>query len=268
MPTASVNESVIYYEVHGAGEPLLLIAGFACDHTIWSLVIPKLAARYRVVAFDNRGLGQSPGPDVRPSIRLMAEDAAGLIDALGIGPVHVAGHSMGGMIAQELALTCPDRVRSLLLLSTCAKTDARAKMINQSWGQLASRLDAETLSQIILPWIHTRAFFETPGAVEQLIEHFLSYPYPPSPQALHGQSMAICGFDVWNRLGEIDCPTLVLTGREDLLFPPEVTEQLAKGIRGAEPVVIDGTGHGLLVESPDTVANAMLDFLSRHHSQA
>jgi pimeloyl-ACP methyl ester carboxylesterase len=171
---------------------------------------------------------------------------------------------MGGMIAQELALAHPDRVRSVLLLSTCAKADARAKMISESWGQLASRIDAATLSRIILPWIHTRAFFETPGAVEQLIEHFLSYPYPPSPQALHGQSVAICGFDVSNYLRDIDCPTLVLTGREDLLFPPEFSEHLVQGIRGAELVVIDGTGHGLLVESSDKVTNAMLDFLSRH----
>jgi 3-oxoadipate enol-lactonase len=264
MPKVLVNGSEMYYEVHGAGEPLLLIAGFACDHTIWSLVIPALAQRYRVVAFDNRGLGQSSGPDVRPSIRLMADDAAGLIDALGIGPVHVAGHSMGGMIAQELALAHPDRTRSLLLLSSCARTDARAKMINESWGQLASVLDAATLSRIILPWIHTRAFFETPGAVEQLIEHFLSYPYPPSPQALHGQSAAICGFDVSTRLREVDCPTLVLTGREDFLFPPVFSEQLAQGIRGSQLVVLEGTGHGLLVESPDKVANAMLDFLSQH----
>jgi 3-oxoadipate enol-lactonase len=263
MPTASLNGTEIYYEVHGSGEPLLLIAGFACDHTIWSLVIPKLAGRYRVIAFDNRGLGQSPGPDVRPSIRLMAEDAAGLIDVLGLGPVHIAGHSMGAMIAQELALPHPERVRSLLLLSTCSRTDARGKMIIESWGQLPSLIDTVALSHIILPWIHTRAFFETPGAVEQLINQFLSYPFPPSPQALHGQSLAISSFDVSSRLSKLACPTLVLTGQEDILFPVEFSEQLVRGIRGAQLTVLEGTGHGLLIESPDKVANAMLEFLSQ-----
>ncbi len=263
MPTASVNGTEIYYEIHGAGESLLLVAGFACDHTVWSLVIPALAAHYRVIAFDNRGLGQSPGPDVRASIRLMADDAAGLIDVIGLGPVHVAGHSMGGMITQELALAHPERVRSLLLLSTCARTDARGRMIIESWGQLPSIIDAATLSRIILPWIHTRAFFETPGAVEQLIAQFLSYPFPPSPQALRGQSLAISSFDASSRLNVLACPTLVLTGQEDILFPAEFSEQLVRGIRGAQLTVLEGTGHGLLIESPDKVANAMLDFLSQ-----
>jgi pimeloyl-ACP methyl ester carboxylesterase len=267
MPTASVNGTDIYYEIHGDGEPLLLIAGFACDHTIWSLVIPKLAANYRVIAFDNRGLGQSPGPGVRASIRLMAEDAAGLIDVLGLGPTHVAGHSMGGMIAQELALAHPEQIRGLLLLSTCARMDARGTMITESWGQLASLVDAATLSRIILPWIHTRAFFDTPGAVEQLINQFLSYPYAPSPQALRGQTLAISSFDALNRLSELNCPTLVLTGQEDLLYPIEVSEQLVRVIRGAQLAVVEGTGHGLLVESPDKVAHAMLSFLKQQRSQ-
>jgi 3-oxoadipate enol-lactonase len=263
MSTVSVNGTEIYYETHGAGEPLLLIAGFACDHTIWSLVIPALAAHYRVIAFDNRGLGQSPGPDVRASIRLMADDAAGLVAAMGLGPVHVAGHSMGGMIAQELALAHPERVRSMLLFSTCAGMDARGRMIIESWGQLPSLIDAATLSRVILPWIHTRTFFATPGAVEQLIEQFLSYPFPPSPQALYGQSRAISSFDASSRLSTLSCPTLVLTGQEDILFPIEFSEQIVRGIRGAELAVLEGTGHGLLIESPDKVAKAMLDFLSR-----
>jgi pimeloyl-ACP methyl ester carboxylesterase len=267
MPKVLVNGSEIYYEAHGAGEPLLLIAGFACDHTIWSLVIPSLAQHYRVIAFDNRGVGQSPGSAVRESIRLMADDAAGLLDVLGIGPAHVAGHSMGGMIAQELALAHPDQVRSLLLLSSCAQMDARGKMIIESWGQLASMLDAATLSRLILPWIHTRAFFETPGAVEQLIEQFLAYPYPPSPQALRGQSLAISSFDVSKRLHEIDCPTVVLTGEQDILFPVEFSEQLVQGIRGAQLVVLESAGHGLLMESPEPVANAMQD-LSQDNSGA
>jgi pimeloyl-ACP methyl ester carboxylesterase len=266
MPKVLVNGSEIYYEVYGAGEPLLLIAGFACDHTIWSLVIPVLARHYRVIAFDNRGLGQSSGPDVRASIRLMADDAAVLLNAIGIGPAHVAGHSMGGMIAQELALAHPDRVRNLLLLSSCVQMDARGKMIIESWGQLASLVDAATLSRLILPWIHTRAFFETPGAVEQLIDQFLSYPYPPTLQALHGQSLAISSFDVLKRLREIDCPTLVLTGRQDILFPVEFSEQLARGIRGAQLVALEETGHGLLIESPEPVAAAMVDFLMQQKS--
>ena len=111
MSKIQANGIDVYYEVHGAGDPLLLIAGFACDHTIWSLAVPALAAKYRVVVFDNRGVGQSSGTDIVANIRQMAEDAAGLLDAIGLGPVHVAGHSMGGLIAQELALAHPEQVQ-------------------------------------------------------------------------------------------------------------------------------------------------------------
>src|SRR5262245_57316151 len=103
MPRLQAHGIEIFYDVHGAGEPLLLIAGFACDHTIWSAVCPLLASRYRVIVFDNRGVGQTSAPEAAMTIPQMAEDAAGLLDGLGLGRVHVAGHSMGGMIAQELA---------------------------------------------------------------------------------------------------------------------------------------------------------------------
>src|SRR5215468_1539539 len=114
MPTVRVNDIDLYYQVAGAGETLVLIAGFACDHTIWELMLPALTPHYRVVTFDNRGAGQTSAPHAPYSVRQMADDTAGLLDGLGRGPVHVAGHSMGGMIAQELALNYPDRVRSLM----------------------------------------------------------------------------------------------------------------------------------------------------------
>src|SRR5215475_886938 len=102
----------MFYRVKGDGEPLLLIAGFACDHTYWSSLVPALAARYRVVVFDNRGVGRSPELHASVTIRELAEDAAQLLDTLGLDRVHVAGHSMGGMIAQELVLAHPERVAS------------------------------------------------------------------------------------------------------------------------------------------------------------
>src|SRR5262245_22618692 len=130
MPKVPANGIDVYYEAHGAGDPLLLVAGFGCDHTIWSGLVPALAARHRVILFDNRGTGQTSGAVT--GVRQMADDAAGLLDALGPGPAHVAGHSMGGMIAQELALAHPGRVRSLALLSSCARLDDRGRAIIES----------------------------------------------------------------------------------------------------------------------------------------
>jgi 3-oxoadipate enol-lactonase len=261
MPKVSVNGIELYYEVQGAGDPLLLIAGFACDHTIWSLVAPGLAAHFRVIAFDNRSAGQSASLEASISIRQMAEDAAGLLDAIEVGQVHIAGHSMGGMIAQELAMAHPDKVRSLLLISSCAQVDARGRAIIEFWGTLPRLVDAETMGRILLPWLHTNALFAKPGAVEQLVDQFLSYPFPPSAQTIYDQSLAISRFSSSGRLSELNCPTLVVVGEEDILFPVEFSRQLVRGIRHAELVVLEKTGHGLLIESPEAVARAMLDFL-------
>jgi pimeloyl-ACP methyl ester carboxylesterase len=263
MPKVRANGIDIFYEAQGTGEPLLLIAGFACDHTTWSKVVPTLATHYRVIVFDNRGMGQSSAPNTAASIRQMAADVSGLLGAIGVRSAHVAGHSMGGQIAQELALAHPEQVRSLLLLSACACVDARGKAVIESWGELPRLVDAATATRLILPWLYTNAFYAKHGAVEEVIEQILANPFPPSLEAMYHQSRAISACDTSDRLGGLDCPTLVVVGSEDALLPVAFSERLVRGIRGAELVVLENTGHGLLIETPDPVANAMLAFLSR-----
>jgi pimeloyl-ACP methyl ester carboxylesterase len=171
---------------------------------------------------------------------------------------------MGGMIAQELALAHPERVRSLALVSSAARLDERGRAIIEAWGDLPRQLDAVTATRLILPWLYTSAFYARPGAVEQVIAQVVANPYPPSAAGIHHQSRAVSAFDASDRVGAICCPTLVLTGREDILLPVSYAEELARGVRGAELLVLQGTGHGLLIESPAAVAAAVLDFLARH----
>jgi pimeloyl-ACP methyl ester carboxylesterase len=242
---------------------LLLIAGFACDHTMWSDVVGALAGHYRVIVFDNWGVGRSTSPEGPYTIRMMAGDAAALLDEIGVGQVHVAGYSMGGQIAQELALARPGQVRSLMMLSCCARCDERNKAIIQTWGELPGVVEPRLMARLLLPWLYTNAFFTKPGAVEQLLTLLLGNPYPPTPEGIYHQSRAVGDFDTTSRLGEIGCPTLVLVGKEDALLPVPFSEQLARCIPGAELVVLEKTGHGLLVESPEGVAEAMLAFLAR-----
>src|SRR5947209_4904814 len=137
MPKARVNGIDLFYDVRGAGAPLLLLAGFSCDHTHWSPVAARLAAEYRVIRLDNRGVGRSSAPDGPYTTRQMADDAAGLLDHLGLAPVHLAGHSMGGQIAQELALARPGLVRSLMLLASYLRPTGRLRLLLESWGDLA-----------------------------------------------------------------------------------------------------------------------------------
>lgn len=268
MPTIRANGIQLHYEAQGVGEPLLLIAGFACDHSIWSLVEPSLASNYRVISFDNRGMGQSSAPDDRYTIRQMTEDAVALLDEIRGGQVHVAGHSMGGQIALELALAYPDKVRSLLLLSSAARCDERGKSLIETFGDLPRLVDPPTIARLIMPWLYTNAFYARPGAVEHLQKMLLECTFLPTPQGMYHQSRAISAYDASARLGAIRCPTLILTGSEDLLFPSKFSEQLAHGIPTAECVVLEKTGHGLLIESPDAVAKAMLAFLLRQSAHA
>ena len=264
MPKVQANGIEIFYEEEGAGEPLLLIAGFACDHTNWSMIIPLLASQYRLIVFDNRGVGQTSAPNTPYSIRQMAEDAAGLLDAIGLSGVHVAGHSMGGQIAQELALAHPERVRTLMLLSSCARIDERGKAVIESWGELPRLVDAVTGLRLSFPWIYTSHFYATPGAIERVIEEVFSNPFPPTPAGIYLQSRAITSFDTTTRLDQIKCPTLVVVGNEDILSGLPFSEQLARGIRGSQLSVLEKCAHGLPTESPEATAAAMLDFLSRN----
>ncbi|HEY5954036.1 MAG TPA: alpha/beta hydrolase, partial [Terrimicrobiaceae bacterium] len=210
MAKVQTNGIEIFYEENGAGEPLLLIAGFACDHANWSKVVPLLASRNRLITFDNRGVGQSSSPDVPYSIHEMAEDALGLLDSLGLSSVYVAGHSMGGQIAVELALNHPERVKSLMLLASCARVDRRGKAIIESWGDLPRLVDPVTAIQLSLPWIYTSRFYETPGAIDTVIQEMLTNPFAPGLAGIFRQSRAITSYNAVALLGEIACPTLVV----------------------------------------------------------
>jgi 3-oxoadipate enol-lactonase len=262
MPKIRANGIELFYEESGAGEPLLLIAGFACDHTNWRKLVPLLASSYRLITFDNRGVGQSTSPATPYTIDQMAEDTIGLLDAIDLTSVHIAGHSMGGQIALELALACPGRVKSLILLSSCAKMDERGRTVIELWGDFPKLLDPATAIRLSLPWIYTARFYATPGAIDEVIKEILANPFPPSASGIYQQSRAITSYDASARLREIKCPTLVIVGDEDILGGLSLSADLAHHIPGGQLVVLKQAAHGLLTESPEVTAASMMDFLS------
>jgi 3-oxoadipate enol-lactonase len=262
MPKVRVNGIDLFYDIKGKGEPLLLIAGFLCDHTYWSLLMPSLVNHYQVIRLDNRGIARSVTPGDRYSILEMASDAAALLEYLGFDQAHVVGHSMGGQIAQELALAYPEKVQSLILLSSLAKGDPLFNSVIASWGDLAHTLETKMYQQVILPWIFTDTFYSTPGMIEMILDLSLYNPFPPSPQRIYHQSRAIIAADTKDRLKHIHCPTLVVVGKQDILTPLKYAKELAQGIPKAELIILDAGGHGFLIESPESVASAILQFLS------
>ncbi|ARV63061.1 alpha/beta hydrolase [Nostocales cyanobacterium HT-58-2] len=263
MPKVKANEIELFYDIQGKGEPLLLIAGFMCNHTYWSLLLPSLIEQYQVIRLDNRGIGQSSAPNSPYTIEQMASDAAVLLEHLEFNRVHVAGHSMGGQIAQQLLLAHPEKVHSLMLLSSWAKGDGLFNTVIETWGDMPKTLDLELYEKVVLPWIFTDAFYSIPGAIEQIINVAVNYPFPPTTHGLYHQSRAILNSDTRDFLRNIHCPTLILVGKQDILAPVKFSQQLAHEIPHSEFVVLECGGHGFLIESPDAVAQVMVNFLAK-----
>jgi len=163
MPRARVGELELFYDTDGAGEPVLLLMGLGGEHHAWDLMRPELARRHRLVLLDNRDAGASDEARGAYGLDDMATDVLGVMDALGIDRFHVVGASMGGAIAQRLALQAPTRVATLVLCSTWGRTDPILATILESWRLMAERLSPEALLRAQTPWAFTYRFFQHPS---------------------------------------------------------------------------------------------------------
>jgi pimeloyl-ACP methyl ester carboxylesterase len=254
----------LYVEEHGSGEPLVLVTGLGYAVWCWERQLPAFAARRRVVTLDNRGAGRSPKPPGPYSIEGMADDVAAVLDRLGIESAPVLGHSMGGYIAQELALRHPSRARSLVLVGT------------GPGGPRNLPVPEETLSQWLAnaylpPAEYARATMFLSFAPGWTDEHPFEYDHyltarlehPTPPEAWRAQFEAA---NAWIRaarpIEQISVPTLVVHGDADRVVPVENGRELARRIPGAELRELPGRGHVLILEEPDEFNRLVLDFLS------
>jgi len=268
MPIVKVGDINMYYESHGEGEALVLITGYAANSGQWFRQIPSLSQKYRVVAFDNRGTGQSDKPDLPYTMEMMAGDVAGLLDALGIDAAHICGHSMGGMIAQNFALRYPERVISLVLGATsCGGAHAIApdeKTLALLFDpERRLRLTPEEAVRESLPLIYSREFIESnPDIIDQFIAKVVEYITPL--HVYRRQAEAVMGHDTYDRLPQIKAPTLVICGTADRLSPIENSRLLASRIPNAQLAILENMGHGFFIEAAEEVNKAILSFLERH----
>jgi 3-oxoadipate enol-lactonase len=265
MPKINVRGVDLFYEESGQGQPLVFIAGLANDHACWAQSqVPALAAAgYRCVFFDNRDVGQSDaGPDAAYSIMDMATDTVGLIDALCLGACHVVGWSMGGMIAQELAINHPGRVRSLTLYATDAGQDPFARAWLNAMVLIRSKCTVDELVVAACPYFFGRRFFGYPGAVDAFVAMVAAYPYPQSPDAFSRQAHAIMTHATASRLADIRVPTHILVGEEDIIHPVRSSRFLAEHIPGAQLSILPGVAHFAAWEDTPAFNAAVLQFLS------
>jgi 3-oxoadipate enol-lactonase len=258
-PLQATNGGVrIAYEVRGSGDPLLLMHGLGYGRWGWEPVLDAFADEFRVLFYDNRGIGESDVPPGPYTARQLAEDAVAVLDADGIERADVVGTSLGGMAAQELAIGFPERVHRLVLACTTPGGLASHPMPQQTVDLM---LSAPTLP----PETALRRFVENalaPGAPVELVERILALRLanPFDPKGWHAQAAAGAGFDALERLSRIQAPTLVVTGTEDVVVDPRNSELLAGGIPAARLERVSG-GHLFFWEDPMQFVTLVKEFL-------
>jgi len=245
------NGLEIYVEQVGHGPDVLLIGGLGDTVESWQFQLDGLADRYRLTAFDNRGAGRTAMPDGPVSVEAMADDAAGVLRALDIGPAHVAGFSGGSIIAQELAIRHPELVRSLVLQSTWSVPDP----YHRAWGRFVRWLaevapsERAFLEAFYLDIYTARAHNE--GVVDQFIDEVLAFPHKQSTEDMQTFLDAFMVHDTTSRLPGVSAPTLVLAGGRDSTSRPELGQQVAELIPGARFEVQAEESHQPFQEVPE-----------------
>ncbi|MBU2551146.1 MAG: alpha/beta hydrolase [Proteobacteria bacterium] len=263
MPKIQANGIEMYYEVHGRGRPLVFIMGLRRNAEWWYRQIPDLSAAFQVVVFDNRGAGRTDKPAMDYSIPLFADDTAALLDGLGLDCCHVLGVSMGGYIAQELALRHPERVESLVLGCSSPGGELAVPMSPERREKFTA-IEGLTPEQILrkdMDIYFSEAFVrDHPDRIEEFIRISMRH-YQPA-EAFVRQFEACLKHDTADRLGRIAAPTLIVHGDDDSLVPPVNSDILARLIPGSEKVLIPGGRHAFFMEFDEMFNRKVIDFIN------
>jgi pimeloyl-ACP methyl ester carboxylesterase len=262
MPVARINDLNIRYEIQGLGEPLLLIMGYRGSGYMWGdELLAPLSRYFQVITFDNRGTGGSDKPNSVYTLPMMAGDAAGLLRHLGISRAHVFGVSMGGMIAQELALHYPRQIDRLILGCTnCGGPHAvLAPMHVLETLLVPPDMPREEAIRRQWPVMFSPDFVKhNPDVLDRLTARSLEHP-TPLYSAIR-QAMAVQRFNTYGRLGQIVAPTLVVAGSADQIVPYENSFLLAHRIHRATLEILPGAGHAFFWEQPSEVVELLSEF--------
>ncbi|MFN2189989.1 MAG: alpha/beta fold hydrolase [Candidatus Promineifilaceae bacterium] len=268
MPVAASNGIELYYETHGSGEPLVLISGLGYDLWIWHQMVPGLAENFQVITFDNRGCGKSDKPPGAYSADMLAEDTAGLIRALGFEKAHVYGHSMGGLVAQALAINQPEIIDKLIVSSVSFGGPNEVPITAEAMAILSDpNLDpVERLRQGILVAMAPGYGERNPEFVQEWMNYRLQNPIMPEQyQSQYAVGLALKMASVEDsfqlKLKNVQIPTLVLFGEYDSVVPPANAELLAKELPNSTIEILPDSGHIYMFEVPELAVEAATNFL-------
>ncbi|NOX61403.1 MAG: alpha/beta fold hydrolase [Chloroflexi bacterium] len=267
MPKITANAIQIEYDLSGRGPFLALIAGLGYDRWMWHKMLPGLAGHFRVLTFDNRGVGGTDKPPGPYSAQMLAADAVALMDALGVEHAHIMGHSMGGFVAQALALDYPDRVDKLILAATNFGGPRHIPITPEAMAVLADT----TSPPLERLWrgveISCRPGFadEHPEIVEEWLRYRAEHPIDPAAyQAQMAVGLSLLSEEACfeHRLKNVQAETLILFGEEDRVTPPGNAALLAQAIPNSRVVILPNAGHFFPFDAADEAVNAVIEFLS------
>jgi len=262
MANVAVNGVDLYYEITGEGIPILLIAGLASDSQSWQPVVKDLSRHHRVITFDNRGAGRTKPQNSEAGIQHIADDCIALVRHLGLSSVNLLGHSMGGFVALDCAVRYPEYISKLILAGTSAFNSRRNNALFHDWVSYAeSGMNPEQWFRNIFYWIFTRRFFEDTEVLNNAVRFAVEYPCLQSAVAFRNQVNAIQEFNCADDLPGITSKTMILCGKEDLLFSPEESFRVLNAIPGALFTVVEHAAHSIHTERPGEFVNTVLDFL-------
>jgi len=264
MPVADRGDTQIRWEERGAGDPLLLVMGLGWPRQMWARHLPALTERFRVITFDNRGVGQTVTTSSRWTLSDMADDALAVLDAVGVSRAHVYGASMGGGIAQVMTIEHPERVGALILGCTATRAAKRRLPV---WPVLRRVLPALPAGRQARTVALARALVYGPATDQALIAEdvrLLDSLNRPA-DGIRAQRRAVLSYPgSQEHLGSVRSPTLIIHGSDDRLVPLRYGEELARLIPGADLVVLPGAGHMYITDATEAANAAVLSFLAAH----
>jgi pimeloyl-ACP methyl ester carboxylesterase len=264
VPHAEVNGQRLYYEVHGEGDPLVIVMGLSGDLLAWARQIPEFAQSYQVIAVENRDVGRSSYADGPYEIADMADDTLAVVDEVGVGDFHLLGVSMGGAISQQIALKAPDRVRTLTLGVTWGGSGRYMQERSRLLGDQYRRMSHEEQVEFLMLQGLSEEFYENADTVDWLKQMIMSNPNPQDTEGFVRQLDACGRHDVRDRLGELTMPVHVIGAGHDGMVPPWKSTELADLIPGSKLTMLDGAPHLVNIEDAETFNATVLAFLAEH----
>jgi pimeloyl-ACP methyl ester carboxylesterase len=266
MPTISANGLDLHYRISGDGpESVLLINGVGDDLEGWAMQVdPFVAAGFRVITFDNRGCGRSSFPPGPYTSREMAADTRGLATALGLTRFHLVGVSMGGVIAQEYALSYPEDLLSVVLANTYAKPDAYTRAAFDSWAEVASAAGMAVMMRQQAPWVFSPAFYDSHP--EQLAAILVEMERSSQPAwSFAAQIAALVTHDCTARLAALQTPALVIASDDDIIIRLSLSHRMYEELPHGSWAIVPG-GHAAFVENPEPWNRAVIEFIDQHRA--